>query len=92
LEKEIYDQDRESPVLSLEQFSPEAFRLKVENFVEKYDCSYIEAVSTICDEEDVEFELIPKILKGSEKILNQIAREAEALNFIPKSNRNRLPI
>lgn len=90
MEENISNKDRESPILSLEEkYSPEILRNKIEEMVEKFNCSYIEAVIEICEEDSIELEAVPKLLKGSDRILSSIQLEAEDLHYIPRE-RNRL--
>lgn len=56
------------------------FHDAVEEIVEKYDCSYMEAISKCCEEKNIDIEtvssLVSPVLKG------RIQREAHELNML----------
>lgn len=66
------------------------FAENIENRVEMYDISYMDAVVMYCEETGLEIELAAKLIHG--KIKDSIKTEAENLHYLPKSNTARLPI
>lgn len=66
------------------------FSLNIESLVKKKNVSYMEAVVMYCEESGLEIELASKLISGSLK--SKIKIEAEDLNFLPKSNTNKLPV
>lgn len=66
------------------------FSLCIESLVKKKSVSYMEAVVLYCEETGLEIELASKLISGSLK--SKIKIEAEDLNFLPKSNTNKLPV
>lgn len=66
------------------------FSLKIENIVLTKKVSYTDAILIYCEDTGFEIELIPKLLSSNLKA--KIRKEAEELNFLPKSNTAKLPI
>lgn len=64
--------------------------LEIEELVTKKRLNYIDAVILWCDEHKIEVEAIAGIIKGSPKFRNKVKKNAEELNFLPKSKR--LPV
>lgn len=65
------------------------FKSEIERLVSEKSMSYIEAIVTICEENDIDYERAAKILPNSIKPLIQL--EAETLNLLKEKNK-RLPI
>ncbi len=63
---------------------------EIEELVEMYDLSFIDAIVYYSDKHGIEIESIAEILKKNEAIKFQIELEAEGLHFLKKQNR--LPI
>jgi len=66
------------------------FSIKIEEMVWMKDISYMDAIILYCEETGFEVELAAKLISGALK--SKIKIEAEALNFLPKSNTAKLPI
>jgi hypothetical protein len=66
--------------------------MEVENIVKKSNgqLNYIEAVLTFCDENEIEFESVPKLL--SKTLKEKLKYDAQRLCFMKKSSRAKLPI
>lgn len=60
---------------------------EIERIVEEANTDYIDACLEYCKENDVEIEAIGEIIKRNSKIKSRIQEEAEALNFLEKTNR-----
>jgi len=66
------------------------FSLQIEEIVYMKDVSYMDAVVLYCEENEMEVEVAAKLL--TQAIKSKIKKEAEGLNFLPKSDDNKLPI
>jgi len=60
------------------------FSYEIEKLVLNKSLSYIDAVIYYCEKNDLEVEVIAKMVTGALK--SKIKLEAEDLNFLPKSN------
>lgn len=67
-----------------------AFAMHIETIVKDMRLSYIEAIVHYCNENDIEVEIIPKLIPGA--LLSKIKCEAQALNLIPKSTTRKLTL
>jgi hypothetical protein len=65
------------------------FSYEIEKLVLSKSLSYIDAVVYYCEKNDLEVEVIAKMVTGALK--SKIKLEAEDLNFLPKSNTAKLP-
>ena len=59
-----------------------SFSTKVEERVIKNRCGYMEAVNTVCEERELEPELVAKYL--SKPIIDRIKFEAQKVNLLPR--------
>lgn len=66
------------------------FQLKIEQMVEHMNLSYFDAVLHYSEKNDIEMEVIAKMVTGNLKL--KIASELELLNLVKKSNIRKLPI
>lgn len=68
------------------------FSMEVENIVKASDgqLNYIEAVLTFCEENEIEFESVPKLL--SKTLKEKLKYDAQRLSFMKKSSKAKLPI
>ena len=68
------------------------FSMEVENIVKTSNgqLNYIEAILTFCDENEIEFESVPKLL--SKTLKEKLKYDAQRLCFMKKSSRAKLPI
>ena len=65
------------------------FSYEIEKLVLNKSLSYIDAVVYYCEKNDLEVEVIAKMVTGALK--SKIKLEAEDRNFLPKSNTAKLP-
>lgn len=65
------------------------FSYEIEKLVRNKSLSYIDAVVYYCEKNELEVEVIAKMVTGALKA--KIKIEAEDLNFLPKSNTAKLP-
>lgn len=66
------------------------FSLTIESLVKKKSMSYMDAIIQYCESTGLEVELASKLVSGALKA--KIKIEAEELNFLAKSNTNKLPV
>lgn len=68
------------------------FSMEVEKIVKTSNgqLNYIEAILTFCDENEIEFESVPKLL--SKTLKEKLKYDAQRLCFMKKSSRAKLPI
>ena len=73
----------ESQFLELSKVkSKKIFTVGVEKVVINLECSYIDAIMHYCEENDVDFDIVPKLISNS--IKEKLQAEAINLNFLPK--------
>ena len=65
------------------------FSYEIEKLVHNKSLSYIDAVFDYCETNNLEIEVIAKIITGALK--SKIKIEAEELHLLPKSNTAKLP-
>lgn len=65
------------------------FSIEIETLAESKEISYIEAVLLYCENTGFEIEVAAKMISNALKAKIEI--EAENLNFLPKSETNKLP-
>ena len=58
----------------------------IDNIVVKHKISYMDAVIYYCEKNNVEIEVLAKIIKSNDMLRSKIQLEAESLNYLPKSN------
>lgn len=56
----------------------------IEDFVWKYDISYMDAIIEYCELNSIEIEAIVKYIKNNDMLKSKIQFEAESLNYLPK--------
>jgi Phage late-transcription coactivator len=66
------------------------FSLIIETIVYEKQIPYMDAIILHCQNTGLEIELAAKLISGALKA--KIKMEAEALNFLPKSNTVKLPV
>lgn len=66
------------------------FSMAIETLAKEKQIPYMDAVILYCSNTGLEVELAAKLVSGALKA--KIKMEAEALNFLPKSNTAKLPI
>lgn len=72
--------------------TPTKFSLEVERMVKSSNglITYIEAVVTYCQENEIEMENVPKLL--SKPLKERLRHEAQRLNYMKKSSKGVLPL
>jgi len=68
------------------------FSMEIENIVKTNngELNYIEAIITFCDENEIEFESVSKLL--SKTLKEKLKYDAQRLCFMKKSSKAKLPI
>jgi hypothetical protein len=64
------------------------FSAEVETLVNNDDMSYIDAIIHYCDSNEIELEIVPKLI--SKPLKEKLKHEAQQLNFIKKTSRAKL--
>lgn len=64
--------------------------LEIEELVNSKSLNYIDAAILWCEDHKIEVEAIAGIIKSNPKFRNKVKKNAEQLNFLPKSKR--LPV
>ena len=88
--KNLLGEDMPKKDLDDKFLTPTKFSQEIERLVKKSNglISYIEAVVTYCQENEIELETVPKLI--SKPLKEKIKCEAINLNFLKKTSRARL--
>ena len=72
--------------------TPSKFSMEIERLVKTSNglITYIEAVVTFCQENEIEMESAPKLL--SKPLKERLRHEAQRMNYIKKSSKGVLPL
>ena len=72
--------------------TPTKFSQEIERLVKRSNglITYIEAVVTYCQENDIELETVPKLM--SKALKERLRHEAERLNYMKKRSKGVLPL
>ena len=72
--------------------TPSKFSLEIERLVKTSNglITYIEAVVTFCQENEIEMESVPKLL--SKPLKERLRHEAQRFNYMKKSSKGVLPL
>ena len=72
--------------------TPSKFSMEIEKLVKTSGglISYIEAVVTYCQENEIEIETVPKLL--SKPLKERLRHEAQRLNYIKQTSKGVLPL
>ena len=62
--------------------SPETFSMKIEKMAIDMGITHLDAILHCCDEEDVDLDIVPKLVNKSLK--DKLEVEARELNFFPR--------
>tara|TARA_Y100001970_G_scaffold137218_1_gene168861 strand:- start:1561 stop:1815 length:255 start_codon:yes stop_codon:yes gene_type:complete len=62
--------------------SKKIFSSGIETLVINMECSYMDAIIHYCEENDVDFDIVPKLISSS--IKEKLQAEATNLNFLPR--------
>ena len=65
------------------QHQPHQFAIGVENYVKQHEVSYIDAVLAYSDEQEIEMDIVPKLINLPLK--QKLEAEARLLNLLPKT-------
>lgn len=81
-----------SEVLDQKFMTSAKFSMEIENIVKesKGELNYIEAILTYCEENEIEFYSVPKLL--SKALKEKLKLDAQRLSFMKKSSKAKLPI
>ena len=84
--------DALNEVLNDKFMTSSKFSMEIENLVKESNghLNYIEAVLTFCEENEIEFESVPKLL--SKTLKEKLKYDAQRLAFMKRSSRARLPV
>ena len=66
------------------------FTSDIEQLVLKSDLNYIEAIISYCEEKNIEFESVGKLI--SKPLKDKLKAEATELNYLKRTSRSKLPI
>jgi hypothetical protein len=66
------------------------FTQDIEHLVGNSDLNYIEAIISYCEENNIEFESVSKLI--SKPLKEKLKVEAMELNYLKKTTRSRLPL
>lgn len=72
-------------MIFLDKETQETFCKKIQNYVEKWNSSYLNAIVVLCEESGIDTEHIAKFL--SKPIIEKIKEEAKDLNYLPKTSK-----
>lgn len=67
----------------MDLLTPTKFAVEIENIVNKYDITYMDAVLQYCSENELEPEFVSGVI--TQPLKEKIALEAQKLNFLPKT-------
>ena len=72
--------------------TPTKFSMDIERFVKTSHglITYVEAVVTYCQENDIEIESVPKLL--SKPLKERLKHEAQRMNYMKKTTKGVLPL
>ena len=90
--KNLLGEDMSKEKLEDKFLTPIKFSQEIERLVKKSNglISYIEAVVTYCQENDIELETVPKLI--SKPLKERLRHEAERLNYMKKRSKGVLPL
>jgi len=72
--------------------TPTKFSMEIERLVKTSNglITYVEAVVTYCQENDIEIETVPKLL--SKPLKERLRHEAQRMNYMKKTSKGVLPL
>lgn len=72
--------------------TPTKFSIEIENLVKTSNglITYVEAVVTYCQENEIEIETVPKLL--SKPLKERLRHEAQRMNYMKKTTKGVLPL
>jgi hypothetical protein len=90
--KNLLGEDMPKEQLEDKFLTPTKFSLEIERLVKRSNglITYIEAVVTYCQENDIELETVPKLM--SKPLKERLRHEAERLNYMKKRSKGVLPL
>ena len=72
-------------VLKINTLNPAEFFKQIDAIVKEYNVSYMDAVISHCESNNVEIETAAALIKANLKFKTTIQLEAEVLNFLPRA-------
>jgi hypothetical protein len=90
--KNLLGEDMPKKDLDDKFLTPTKFSQEIERLVKKSNglISYIEAVVTYCQENEIELETVPKLI--SKPLKERLRHEAQRLNYMKQSSKGVLPL
>jgi len=84
--------DALNQVLNDKFMTSSKFSMEIENIVKQSNGSlnYIEAIISYCEENEIEFESVPKLL--SKTLKEKLKYDAQRLSFMKRSSKAKLPV
>jgi hypothetical protein len=80
-------------MVKLQVKTPESFIKDIENLVEEFDISYMDAILMYCENNGLEVETVSTLVKRSTTLKAKLQLEAEDLNLVRRAEKSaRLPI
>jgi hypothetical protein len=67
--------------------SQEKFSIEIERYVLKNNCNYIDGIVQYCEENEIELDIIPKLI--SKPLKEKLKNNATELNFLKKVTKSR---
>lgn len=74
-------------IIKAKFLTPERFSLDIERYVLNNKCNYIEGIVLYCEENEIELEVVPKLI--SKPLKEKIKNDAANLNFLKKITRSK---
>ncbi len=90
--KNLLGEDMPKEQLDDKFLTPTKFSQEIERLVKRSNglISYVEAVVTYCQENEIELETVPKLI--SKPLKERLRHEAERLNYMKKRSKGVLPL
>ena len=90
--KNLLGEDMPKEQLEDKFLTPTKFSLEIERLVKRSNglITYIEAVVTYCQENEIELETVPKLI--SKPLKERLRHEAMRLNYMKQSSKGVLPL
>ena len=90
--KNLLGEDMPKEQIEDKFLTPTKFSLEIERLVKKSNglITYIEAVVTYCQENEIELETVPKLI--NKPLKERLRHEAQRLNYMKASSKGVLPL
>ena len=66
------------------------FTSDIESLVQEYKMNYIEAIISYCEDNNIEFESVSKLI--TKPLKDKLKAQATELNYLKRTSRSKLPI